>query len=367
MVEISAAVVRENRGPFTVEHGLILDEPRPDEVLVRMVGVGVCHSDIYENQVGPTPAVHGHEGAGVVVRVGSAVTRFTEGDRVLMSFASCGSCRNCLEGRPAYCEKFMTLNLSGARADGSRPIKDATGLPVFSNFFGQSSFADHALAAERNLVKVPDSVPDDLFRILGPLGCGIQTGAGAVLNTFNPNAGSTILVAGAGGVGLSAVLGAQVASATKIVALDVVPSRLELATELGATHTVDGKDPDVVARLREIAPGGFDYALETTGNAQVLRTLVETTRVGGQVGLIGAGKPGSEVTLKHSSLLSGPILRGIFEGDSVPQEFIPRLIDLYQAGRFPFDKLVTTYPFEQIQRAVDDSEAGTTVKAVLTF
>lgn len=367
MIDIAAAVIRTNGGPFEMEQ-LVLDEPRSNEVLVRLVATGLCHSDIYFSQVGGVPIVLGHEGASIVERVGDGVLDFHPGDRVVMSYNSCGSCGPCLTGRPAYCEKFLTYNLSGLRPDGSHSIHTPGGTPVGGSFFGQSSFATYSLAYARNLVKVPDIVGDELFTILGPLGCGIQTGAGGVLNSLNPAAGSTIVISGAGSVGLSSVLGAVVSEAAQIIAVDVNAERLDVAKRLGATHIINGRQtPDVAAAIRDITHGGADFAVDTTGNMKVVRSLVEGTNSSGTIGLIGVGKPGAELLLDHSILAAGRTIKGVIEGDAIPQLFIPKMIALHLQGRFPFDSFVTRYAFPDLQQAVEDSENGSTIKAVLTF
>ncbi|WP_427918333.1 NAD(P)-dependent alcohol dehydrogenase [Streptomyces sp. cg40] len=365
-MHITAALTETKGAPFTLAP-LDLDDPRPGEVVVRLVSSGVCHTDLIVRDQWypvPLPAVLGHEGAGVVETVGDGVTSVAPGDHVVLTFNSCGRCRMCVQGRTAYCDQFFARNFAGTRADGSTPLHRDSG-DVHGVFFGQSSFATHALAGEGNVVKVDPAAP---LELLGPLGCGVQTGAGGVLNTLRPPAGSSIAVFGAGSVGLSAVMAAVVAGCTTIVAVDLNEQRLELAKEVGATHVVNGAEGDTVERLREITGGlGVDYSLETTAVPAVLRQAVDALNQGGTCGLIGAAAPGTEASIDMSALLFGRSLRGIVEGDSVPQVFIPKLVDLYQQGRFPFDKLIRTYAFEDINQAVEDSEKGTTLKPVLTF
>jgi aryl-alcohol dehydrogenase len=367
MVNITAAVVRTKGAPFEIEE-LVLEEPRADEVLVKLVATGLCHTDIYFSHFAEGPTVLGHEGSGVIEKVGASVRGFAPGDRVMMSFNSCGSCASCLKALPAYCESFVPLNMSGARSDGSTSIHAPNGESVASNFFGQSSFASYALASPRTLVKVPDEVTEELFQILGPLGCGIQTGAGGVLNALDPAAGSSIVISGAGAVGLSAVLGAKISQASTIIVIDINAERLEIAKRLGATHVIDGtKVSDATAEIKSITGGGADYAVDTTGNMEVIRTLVGATHSSGVTGLIGMGKPGASLVLDHSIMALGRTVKGIVEGDSVPQLFIPQLIKLHLQGDFPFDEFITLYPFDKVQQATDDSESGSTIKAVLVF
>ncbi|WP_225625903.1 NAD(P)-dependent alcohol dehydrogenase [Streptomyces werraensis] len=366
-MRITAALTETKGAPFTLVP-LELDAPRPGEVMVRMTSAGVCHTDLIVRDQWypvPLPAVLGQEGAGVVEAVGDGVTYVAPGDHVVLTFHSCGGCRMCHHGRPAYCDRFFAYNFSGSRADGSTPFHRASGDEVHGAFFGQSAFATYALATERNVVLVDPAAPLDL---LGPLGCGTQTGAGGVLNSLRPPAGSSIAVFGAGSVGLSGVMAAVVAGCTTIVAVDINDQRLELAEEVGATHVINGADGNTVERLRELTAGlGVDYTVETTAVPAVLRQAVDALNQGGTCGLIGATAIGTEVSLDMSVLLFGRSVRGIVEGDSVPQQFIPKLVDLYQQGRFPFDKLIKTYAFEDINQATEDSEKGTVLKPVLTF
>jgi aryl-alcohol dehydrogenase len=362
----TAAITQSKGAPFELRE-VDIEEPRSNDVLIRIVASGICHTDlIVRDQWYPPelPAVLGHEGAGVVERVGPEVTLVEPGDKVVISFAFCRQCRHCLSGRVAYCDNFIPRNFGGRRADGSTPIR-LDGREINANFFGQSSFSTYSIAAEHALVKVPEDVP---LELVAPLGCGIQTGAGAVLNTLNAAAGSSIAVFGTGAVGLSAIMAANVANCAVIIAVDVQPQRLQLARELGATHTVNGKDPDVVNQIMDITSGGADYTIETTAIPAVLRNAVGSLYAGtGVCGLIGAAAMGTEVSLDMSHLLWGRSVRGIIEGDSVPHLFIPRLIGLYQRGVFPLDRLIKTYPFESISRAVEDSERGVTIKPVLTM
>jgi aryl-alcohol dehydrogenase len=368
MVTIQAAVSHGDGHQFAIEE-LELDDPRDDEVLVRVAGVGICHTDLRIAENATAPIVLGHEGAGVVEAVGNRIVDFVPGDRVIMTYRSCGRCRNCLTGHPALCTHSGRLNFAGRRADGSAAIRTRHGDPVGSSFFGQSSFASLSLAVENNLVRVPDAVPDELLPILGPLGCGIQTGAGAILNCLAPEPGSVVVIAGGGGVGLSAVLGAQLAGAAQIIVVDVVPDRLTAAADLGATATIDGRTEDVVARVRELTGGdGADQALDTSANMTVVGQLLRACRLGGSVGVLGGSQPGTQLAIDYRDFYTnGRTLKGILQGDSMPQLFIPMLIDQHLRGRFPFDRLIRRYPFADFGKAVSHSIAGTTVKAVVTF
>lgn len=364
MATATAAVLRGVDAPFAFEE-VTLDALRPDEVLVTISSTGLCHTDlavVHGDLPAPTPIVLGHEGAGTVAAVGSAVTAFAVGDRVAASFAACGHCANCLGGKPAYCANFFTLNIFGVREDGSTTLTDAKGEAVHGAFFGQSSFATSAIVNQHNLVAVPDGIDLD---IVGPLGCGIQTGAGAIINTLKVPAGSSVLVTGTGAVGLSSIMAAKVAGATTIIAVDVIQSRLDTALELGATHAINGMDSDVVEQVQALTAGvGADYAVDTTANPHVVNNVINATRFGGSVGLVGVGKPDASVTI---NALAGRTFYGLVEGDAVPQTFIPQMIAMNAAGSFPFDKLVTKYPFSDIDKAIADTKSGAAIKAVLVM
>lgn len=363
-METLAAVVREKGGRFEIET-IRLDDPRADEVLVRIAGAGLCHTDlVVRDQYFPTPlpAVLGHEGSGIVEKVGAAVTRVAPGDHVVLSFASCGTCTNCLKGIPGYCIDLYGRNFSGGRTDGTSPCCDPAGARVSGYFFGQSSFGQHALANERNLVKIPSDVP---LEIMGPLGCGVQTGAGAVMNALRPEAGSSIAVFGAGSVGLSAIMAARVVGCTQIIAIDLNHARLKLAKELGATHTIEASG-DVVEAIRDVTGGeGVQYSLECTGLPQVVRQAVDALRLTGVCGTIGVAPLGTEFSLDMNAILFGRTVRGIIEGDSKPEIFIPQMIELWRQGRFPFDRLITQYSLSRIEEAAKASERGEVLKAVL--
>jgi aryl-alcohol dehydrogenase len=364
-VQTRAAVVREHGGPFLVET-VELAEPRPDEVVVRIESAGICHTDLGA-RAGyvpmPLPAVLGHEGAGVVERVGPAVTRVQPGDHVVLSWTWCGACPACRAGELTCCESFFPINIAnGSRPDGSATIHDGNGEPVHGHWFAQSSFAERALAPERSVVRVRDDVP---LAILGPLGCGIQTGAGAVMNTLAPRPGSSIAIFGAGMVGMSAMLAALVCGCTTVIVVDLVAARLDLALELGATHVVNAAEVDPVAAIRAITGGGPEFTLECVGSPAVLRQAVDVLPRRGICGLLGVTAPGTPVTLDMDLLMNARTVKGIIEGDAVPDLFIPRLLDLYVQGRFPFDRLIEYFPFDRINDAVAAMEQGRVIKPVL--
>ncbi len=360
---ITIAVVRNPGGPFEIESAQ-LEGPGPDEVLVRIVAAGMCHTDmVIRDQVYPVPLpiVLGHEGSGVVEAVGERVRSPVVGDHVVLTFLSCDACRSCRTGVPAACENFNAWNFAGARLDGSHAVHPAQGAPVNDRFFGQSSFATYAIAHHRNAIAVRADAP---LELLGPLGCGVQTGAGTVLNALKVRAGSSFAAFGAGAVGLSAVMAARVAGATTIVAVDVVPSRLALALELGATLAIDASARDPVEAIRAHT-GGVDFSLDSTARPDVVRQAIAALRSRGVCAVVGASAPGTELRADINDVMqNGKTIRGVVEGDSVPQIFIPQLVDLYMQGRFPFDKLVKYYAFDAIDRAAHDSERGDAIKPI---
>jgi aryl-alcohol dehydrogenase len=364
MLTTKAAVVEAPGAPFTVSD-VTLDDPRPGEVLVRITAAGLCHTDLGVQAGGipfKLPGILGHEGAGVVEQVGPGVTKVAPGDKVLLSFTSCGSCAACRGGHPAYCETWLFRNLiSGARDDGTSTVH-RDGAAIGGHFFGQSSFAAHALADERSVVKV--SADADLS-VLAPLGCGVQTGFGAVWNVLRPGAGDTLAVFGAGAVGLSAVMAANLLPLSAIVAVDLVPERLEMARELGATHTINAKTEDVTAALAEI--GGIDHAVETTANPDVLRTAVDTLGIRGTCAVVGAPPGGTEVSLDVQGLLVGKRVVGVTLGDGEPETFLPLLVKLQAEGRLPLEKLIRHYSLDELNAAAEDMHHGRTIKPVVRF
>ncbi len=363
-MKINGAVVRAKGGPFVLEQ-LELAEPGDDQVLVKIVASGMCHTDLIcrdQYYPVPLPMVLGHEGAGIVEKVGRGVKKVVPGDHVVLTFYTCGHCPACLSGDSTSCANFFVPNFMGKAADGSCTMHDHGGGEIGASFFGQSSFGSYALSYERNTVKVPKDVP---LELLGPLGCGIQTGAGSVLNALNPPAGSSIAIFGAGAVGLSAVMGAVIAGCTTIISVDIKDNRLAFAKDLGATHTINAAKGNPVEEIQKLTGGGILYALETSGVAAVLGQAINSTCYGGEIGIVGAPPLGTTIPVDVNFMLFNRKLRGIVEGHSVPDIFIPRLVELYRQGKFPFDKLVKFYNFDQINEAAADSEKGVTIKPVL--
>ena len=364
-MRIKAAVTHEKGAPFVIEE-VELDPPKSDEILVRMIASGVCHTDdVVRNQMIPVPlpAVLGHEGAGIVEEVGSAVTEFKPGDRVGISFGYCGHCRNCAENHPNACYHLNDINFGGVQPDGTTRLHTLDGQPL-STFFGQSSFATHCVVNQNAAVKVEY---DDIdLGIVAPIGCGIQTGSGAVLNRLRPPFGSTIAVFGCGTVGMSAIMGAKIANCAKIIAVGGNPATLELAKEFGATHTINRKEVDDIAGLiHEITGGeGTDFAIDTSGTANFVKKALASVRYYGTAVVLGAT---GDVTFNIQQELMGDAktLMGIVEGDSTPKLYIPKLLDYYKKGMFPIDRMMKFYSFDQINEALADSGSGKCIKAVL--
>jgi len=370
MTNATAAVVWKAGDPFELQE-VQLDQLRGNEVRVRMVAVGVCHTDVSAARgviPFPLPGVLGHEGAGVVEEVGDRVQRAQVSDRVLLSFTSCGRCVACRSGHPAYCASHLPLNLlGGRRADGSATVS-VGGRDINAHFFGQSSFSTSAVVDERSLVVLPRDISDAELTVLAPLGCGLQTGAGAVLNELRPTPGSILVVTGAGAVGLAAVMASRLTAAMQVIAVDRVASRLELADQLGATDLVDTSNADLQEVLLALTGGhGTDFALETTGNVRVLDALVESLAVGGTCAVVGAPPAGARGSFDVNKFLPGRAVKGVTLGDSEPETFVPLLVRAYRSGRFPIDRLQRTYPFSDINEAVAEASSGAIIKPVLTF
>jgi len=366
-MQVTAAVARAAGADFTLET-VELDDPRPDEILVRIRAVGVCHTDLIARAGAmpfTLPAVLGHEGAGVVERVGSAVTKVAAGDRVAITFRSCGQCARCKSGDPAYCFTMPVLNYIGMRPDGSKAIRQGE-TAVSSNFFGQSSFATYALAYERNVLKLPSDVP---FKLAAPLGCGVQTGAGGVMLALACPQGSAVLITGGGAVGLSAVMGAAIQACGTIIVVEPHAARRDLAMSLGATHVIDpAVSKDLAAAVRQILPQGVDYAFDTTGRPEILAAAMAALAPKGVLGIVGVPPPGTPMPGDLTPFLAyGQTVRGIIEGDSDPDTFIPQLIEHWRAGRLPVEKLIRTFPFDQINAAIAAQHHGDCVKVVLTM
>lgn len=362
--EATAAIARGPADPFSFEK-VALQSPRENEVLIKVVASGICHTDLvclHQELPVPLPIVLGHEGAGIVVETGSAVQDLAPGDHVVMSFNSCGDCPSCESELPSYCYQFMENNLSGGRADGSGTMNQNEDA-VHANFFGQSSFATMAIANVRNTVKVPKDLP---LETLAPLGCGIQTGAGTVMNSLAVKEGESVAIFGGGAVGLSALLAAKIVGAAPIVVIEPQADRRSLALELGADHVIDPFNVENVVEEIQKLVGGVDYSLEMTGISHVVRQCVDALKPLGTCALVGAAPADAEVSLNIMELLiPGRKIVGIVEGNAEPREFIPQLIEHYAQGRFPFDRLIDFFPFEELNEAVKAQENGKSIKPVV--
>ncbi|MGW7283556.1 NAD(P)-dependent alcohol dehydrogenase [Streptomyces sp. NPDC054844] len=360
-MKFGAAVLRSYEDPFTVEEVMLNEGPAEGEILVRIAGCGMCRTDLaVRGSAGrsPLPAVLGHEGSGIVVETGGALTGLNVGDHVVLSFDSCGHCHNCMGAAPAYCDSFASLNLFGGREEKAGRFTDADGTEMAPRWFGQSSFAEYAMVPARNAVRVDPALP---LELLGPLGCGFLTGAGAVLNSFGVGPGDTLAVFGAGAVGLAAVMAAHAAGAVT-VAVDRHPERLALAERFHALplHAASAGLPD---RIQRLTGGGARYALDTTGSAKVINDALRSLRPNGHLGLV--ARLHTALPLEPGTLDRGRRISHICEGDAVPGLLIPRLTALWQADRFPFDRLIRTYPLAGVNEAEHDCETGRVVKPVL--
>jgi len=359
-MQVTAAVSRGS-GEAPALETLELEAPRAGEMLVRMVATGICHTDLNEHpgRLSPQPIVLGHEGAGVVEALGPGVRGFATGDHVILSGNSCGRCPSCLANRPTYCDLAMPLCFGGKRLDGSTSLRHGNE-SVHSHFFGQSSFATHVIVPERTAVKVDRDLP---LEKLGPLGCGVITGAGAVIEALQVGYGDSIAIFGVGGVGLSAVMAARLVGASHIVAVDLNAERLALARELGATHTFHPED-DAVKQIRAVTGRGLRCTLNTTSAPAIHSMGLEVLAMNGTAGFVAAPR-GEWSPQMFAMLAGGRQLRGILGGDAHPSTFLPRLIDYWRQGRFPFDRLLTFYRFDEIARAFADVHHGRVIKPVL--
>jgi len=364
-MKITAAVALAPERPFELINCELADDLAAGEVLVRIEACGICHTDLavkLQHIPVPLPKILGHEGAGVIERVGPGVAGLAEGDHVLMSFGSCGACGQCQLGAPGYCDEFGMINLFGQRRGGSG--LRYRGADLGGYFFAQSAFATHAIASARNVVKIDKDLP---LALLAPLGCGIQTGAGAVLNVLSPRAGASIAVFGVGAVGMAGIMAARLAGCSTIIAVDVRAERLARALELGATHTIDGRAPDLAKAVAALGKGrGVDHSLDTTGVPEVVAASIGCLRQRGSSAQVAAPPRGTRFPVEASVLIGGGLtVRGVVEGDAVPGLFLPQLIAFFREERLPLDRIVSFYPFDEINRAIEDMEAGATVKPVL--
>jgi S-(hydroxymethyl)glutathione dehydrogenase/alcohol dehydrogenase len=342
---------------MTIEE-VTLDEPGPGQVLVKTKASGVCHSDLHFIEglwPVPLPAVLGHEAAGVVERIGPGVTYVEPGDHVIGLFIPfCGTCDRCTTGRPNLCAR-------GGSMTPTLHIGDRAVAP----FISHSSIAEYILVSENGLVKIRKDVPLDRAALVG---CGVMTGVGAAINTAKVQPGSACAVIGTGGVGLNVIQGCVLAGAEKVIAVDIHPNKLEMAREFGATHFVDASKEDPVAKVRELTGGGADYAFEAIGLPQAITQAFDMVRAGGEAIVVGMAPLGSEATISAPAFLQEKVLRGCIYGSARPRFDMPRLLDLYMAGKLKLDELVSrTYPLEGINDAFEAMKNGEVARSVIAF
>lgn len=359
--------------PYAESRPLIIEEldlapPGPGEVLVRIAAAGLCHSDlsvIDGNRPRPTPMALGHEAAGVVEEVGAGVTRFVPGDHVVLVFVpSCGVCRFCARGRPALCEPGAAANGAGTLLGGERRLSHR-GAPVHHHL-GVSAFAEHAVVSEHSLVRIPAEL--DLGKA-ALFGCAVLTGVGAVVNTARVRPGSSVAVIGLGGVGLCALLGARLAGARQIIAVDLADDKLDFAVELGATARVNAGAESAAETIRELSDGGVDYAFEMAGSVPALELAYRVTARGGVTVTSGLPHPERKLSIPAVSLVAEErTLRGSYIGACVPSIDLPNYLALYQQGRLPVDRLLThDLALEDVNQGFDRLAAGKAIRQVIHF
>jgi aryl-alcohol dehydrogenase len=362
-MKVTAAVLNAYDTAFEIED-LELDDPQEGEVQVRIVASGICHTDGLAQHADlpfPMPGVLGHEGSGIVEKIGPGATDVEVGDHVIIGWPWCGECTNCRTGQPRYCDLLGPLLAGGGRPDGSTSLSRG-GEAIHSHFFGQSSFCTRVNAQATSLIVVDRDLP---LEKLGPLACGISTGAGAVFNALQPELGSSVVVYGTGAVGLAAIMAAVNTGASTIIGVDVVPSRLELAKKYGATHTLDASSADPVAEVEKILDGKADYSLECSGIISVVRQAIDSVGMLGTACLIGGAPAGAEFTVDHITTLWGKRVIGILGGESTSKQLIHGLLGLYRQGRFPFDELIQDFHLPEVNEALDASYSGKVLKPVL--
>jgi aryl-alcohol dehydrogenase len=375
-MKTEALVLRRPGAPFEHCAVNVLDTLEPSECLVRIKATGICHTDLNfaskERGLAENfPAILGHEGAGIVSKVGSEVTSVTEGDHVIVTFSSCGYCKYCTTKQPSYCDLWFKYNFGFSRIDGSQTVSDTkSGKPINGHFFGQSSFARDIIVSSTALVVVP--FPGPPFELLAPLGCGVMTGAGALLNILRPNPTDSVCIVGAGAVGLSAIMACKTLPKPprRVIAVDIIPSRLELARRYGATHGVNSKyAPDLMPVLMDITKGtGVDCVLDTTAMPKLMEQIIHSTARRGKIVAVGVGALSNRVSINtFEAVQAGFTYQGSNQGDSYPQEFLPHLLRLNNEGSFPYEELIKTYAVRDVAQAVEDIKNGTAVKAVLLW
>ncbi|KAL2674258.1 hypothetical protein Neosp_012709 [[Neocosmospora] mangrovei] len=366
-IETVAFVVNQPRDDFKLTP-IILDEVRDDEVLVEMKYSGIFLQQGLLPMV-EFPAVFGHEGAGIVRAIGGAVRipDLKVGDAVALSFNTCGTCKPCSSDNPAFCHAHPAVNHNAVRlSDRSTPGRSMDGRSIRTQYFGQSSFSKMSVINEKCVVKCPH--PENLH-LYAPLGCGFQTGAGTVLNVLKPSLDDSMVIFGLGSVGLAALMAASHLGVSNLIAVDIMPSRLELARELGATETLNSRNqPDIVAAIKKLTCGGATFAVDCTGIPKVLEDTIDCIGPLGTAALVGVSPAGAKIQLNPLEfLLENKKLVGVVEGGSNPRVFIPELIELHQAGNFPIERLCKKYHYSELPQAVKDMNAGKVIKPVIEW
>ena len=364
--------------PYAESQPLVIDEitlegPGPGEVLVEIAAAGLCHSDLSVvdgSRPRVMPMVLGHEASGIVREVGpddSTAEKLVPGDHVVFSWVPvCGACQYCIAGRDALCEPGGDANVAGTLLNGARRFTESRSQQACHHHLGVSAFSQFTVAARESLVKVDPQLP---LGVAALFGCAVVTGVGAVLNTAHVETGSSVAVFGMGGVGLSAVIGARAAGADRIIAVDRVEEKLNLAREFGATHIVNAANHDPVAAIKDLADGGVDYAFESVGNEKVLIQAYESTRRGGTTITIGLPAPDKIFSIPALGIVAEErTIKGSYMGSCVPRRDIPRFIEMYQAGTLPVDKLHThTLKLDEINEGFDRLAQVTAVRQIIDF
>ena len=352
--------------PYRIEE-VELDPPGPGEVLVEVRGAGLCHSDLSALEglwKRPLPLVGGHEGAGIVRELGAGVTGLAPGDHVAMTaVAGCGHCRVCLAGRPGLCQASTAARSEGSLTTGARRLRLADGGRLH-HYSGISVFAQYAVVAPQALIKIDSAVPLDVAALFG---CAVLTGAGAVFNSAKVQPGASVAIIGLGGVGLTAVMAAREAGATRIIGIDVLPGKFDLAKALGATDCIDARDPLAVQQVRDLTNGGVDHAFEISGSPVALEMANAIAARGGEVVGVGVGKTAATFTMPHFPWVAEErVLRGSFMGGGVPERDITRYVDMYLRGRLPVDKLRSEHiGFDRLNEGFDKLHRGDVVRQIL--
>ena len=363
---MKAAVMYETNKPLKVEK-VTLDEPQANEVLVKIMATGVCHSDLHfmkGEMPAATPVVPGHEGAGVVEKVGLGVTTLQPGDHVvLMVSFSCGKCHYCVKGQPTRCVENLPIMSMATLPGGHKRLHK--GAQELHHLFGLASFAEYTVVHERSAVKIRDDAP---FEVVCLLGCGVSTGIGAAINTTGLRPGESIVVFGCGGVGLSAIMGAKLAGAGKIIAVDTLSKKLKMAKKLGADFLINAKKEEPIGKIMELTGGGADYSLECIGNVDVMAQAFASIHYGGKFIVVGMAPLGTIITAAPFEFLLGKTITGTVQGDIIPSVDIPRYVDLFMDGKLPIDKLIShTYSLDQINEAFQALERGEVIRSVIKF